>query len=131
MPSPSEQGQIKAIGRAIEKAAETAVKTIVREAHAELVEATPKQTGNLRANWVPSVGRPYTGPRAVGHSGARSGAAATVAGLAAVEGYRLTDGKAFIVNRTGYAPDIILDKNDGLVERAVNAAIAAAERTKF
>ena len=132
MPAADEKRQIAAIGRALEKSAERAVSKIATDVHRELVTGTPKDSGNLAANWIPTTGQPFnSGPRPVGFVGAQTGAAHTAVGLAKLQAYRLTDGPAFVSNRTGYAGDVILDRDPGFVEGAIARAIAAAEALKF
>ena len=131
MPS-AERAQIERIARELDKAVASTVKTIVRETHRELVAGTPRDTGNLASNWIPAIGAPFdSGPRPLGHSGARTGEAQTVAGLAQLEGYDTGQGPVYISNRTGYASSVILDDNSSLIGNAINAAIEAAERSKF
>ena len=85
---------------------------------------TPVDTGHARANWVPSVGDP--------HSGVVDGDAAHDTGVAAVLGYNLGDGPAWIANNVPY----ILRLNDGwskqqgafFVERAIAETLLEAEQ---
>lgn len=62
---------------------------------------TPVDTGHARANWVPSVGDPF-GAEVDGDSAHDSG-------VAAVLGYKLGDGAAWVSNNVPY----ILALNDG------------------
>ena len=129
MPTPNEKRQLKRIERELTRTVERCVSTIARAVHVELVRETPKQTGNLATNWIPSVRAPFdSGPVPVGRVGERTGAAATSAGLARLTAFRLTDCAAYVSNRVGYAGDVILDDRPGFMEDAIAAAIRAAER---
>lgn len=85
---------------------------------------TPVDTGHARANWVPSVGDPF--------SSEVDGDAASQAGVAQVLGYQLGDGAAWISNNVPY----ILRLNDGwsaqqpagFVERAIAETLLEAEQ---
>ncbi len=66
--------------------------------HAELVEATPVDTGFARAMWVPSL----SAPAFVTATDAAGGRALTEAGLGAVLAFKLEDGAIFVSNRTRY-----------------------------
>jgi len=85
---------------------------------------TPVDTGHARANWVPSVGSP--------HSSVVDGDGAHESGVAAVIGYKLGDGPAWISNNVPY----ILMLNDGwskqqpagFVERAIAETLLEAEQ---
>lgn len=88
-----------AIRAALERRVEQAVAALATGATAELIAATPVDTGWARANWVPSVGAPAAGT--VGSPEAPSGAA-QAAGLAEVVRYKLEDGSAFVANNVPY-----------------------------
>lgn len=85
---------------------------------------TPVDTGHARANWVPSVGDPF-GAEVDGDS-------AHASGVAAVLGYQLGDGAAWVSNNAPY----ILALNDGwsaqqpagFVERAIADTLLEAEQ---
>ena len=68
-------------------------------AHANLVEATPVDTGWARANWIPSLGTPVVtiagSPKAVSK-------AESDAGLAVVLAFKLADGAIFVSNPVPY-----------------------------
>lgn len=89
---------------------------------------TPVDTGHARANWIPSVGEPFAGEVPGVSSSAHD------AGVAAVLGYKLGDGPAWVTNNVPY----ILVLNDGwsdqqpagFIERAIDEALAEA-REKF
>lgn len=129
MPTADERRQLRNIERALERAVEKAVVDVTREVHRELAQRSPVQTGNLRANWRPSAGAPAEAVRPpVGQLGALAGEAATAAGLADVDRFRLRDGSTYIVNEVGYAQSVTLDRDPDFVEGAIRSAIAAAER---
>lgn len=98
----------------LRKALAQAPKALILEIDKELRRTTPVDTGNARANWVPSVGSPA--PR-----GDRA------AGTAAVLAYRLEQGALYVSNGVPY----IRQLNNGsskqapalFVERAVDVAI--------
>ena len=101
MPAANEKAQISAIVRGIGGLTERAIRKITLDLHANLVEDTPVDTGWAQANWVPRVGRAYTG------GGGRPGnvsaaAAASASGQAQVLGYRLGQGKVFVTNNVIY-----------------------------
>lgn len=59
--SPSRGSAVKRATQAVEEHLDQVVKRLTLEIHSELVRRTPKDTGHARANWVPSVGAPFTG----------------------------------------------------------------------
>lgn len=89
---------------------------------------TPVDTGHARANWVPSIGSPFGG------SVAGTSSSEHDAGVAAVLGYKLGDGPAWVTNNVPY----ILILNDGhssqqpagFIERAIDETLDEA-REKF
>jgi hypothetical protein len=106
---------------------------------ANLQQDTPRDTGWARANWVPSVGTPDLGvgveavkdpkPSDVARAGAKQ-----EAGIAAVLGYKLTDGPIFTSNNVPY----IIPLNEGhsaqagaaFVQRAVGRALNEREAAR-
>ena len=84
---------------------------LARDVTAELVRATPKDTGLASRSWTPSIGRP--GPAvAVGQNtpaGVRAAAEAQERGLAELERYTLRRGPVYISNGQTY----VLSLNDG------------------
>ena len=89
----------KAVMAALRRHVEQAVATIAVNVTAELVEATPVDTGWARANWIPSVGAPVSAPS--GSEGSSS-TAAQADGQAEVLGYKLEQGKAYVSNHVPY-----------------------------
>ena len=101
---------------------------ITLDVAANLMEATPVDTGWARANWVPSIGAPFGGGvgSILGDVAAAQGAqqAATI-GVAAT--YKLPMGRVFVSNNVPY----ITRLNDGsskkepagFVQRAIRKAV--------
>ena len=116
--------QLRFIIRALEKVAERAVAKITLDATANLIEATPVNTGWARANWVPSIGEPVDEPSGsqedVNSSDQENGIAKVATG------YKLAMGKVFISNNVPYIGAL----NDGHSQQApsgfVQIAIAKA-----
>jgi len=87
---------------------------------------TPVDTGHARANWVPSVGQPFTGEV--------DGQAAHAAGVAAVIRYKPGQGSLFVSNNAayitllnlGYSPQAAV----GFIEAAIEEALATVQ-SKF
>lgn len=127
-------GQRQQVVATLELAVERVVIALSLNVVANLVAApseggTPVDTGWARANWVPSVGQPFAGL-----AGSRNAVSfgEQAAGQAAVLGYRLSQGRAFVVNGVPY----ILRLNDGhspqadpgFIERAIDKAVYADMR---
>ena len=123
--------QIRAVVRGLERVTERVITKITLDVTANLVEATPVDTGWARANWVPAIGAPVV--RDLGNVPATSQNAASVAGkqqqaiAAVVTGYKLARGAVFVSNNVPY----ILRLNDGsskqapsgFVQRAIKKAV--------
>lgn len=81
---------------------------------------TPVDTGHARANWIPSVGAPFTGEV--------SGEAAHGAGVAAVVGFKLGQGDLFVSNNATYIALLNLGFSHqaaaGFIEACIDEAIA-------
>ena len=98
----------------LKKATAKTVKTIALEITANIIEATPVDTGFARANWIPSVGAPS---RAVdGSSSAQS------TGMAFVSGYKVGQGSVFISNNVRYIQKLA----DGSSNQAPSGWVRAA-----
>jgi hypothetical protein len=112
----------KVIAREFLQATELLVKEMVLEINAQLIETTPVKTGWARANWIPSVGRPY-GEDPVGEP-EDIGAAqlAQDQGQAQIAGYRINQGPLFIVNNVPYIERL----NDGSSTQAPSGFVDAA-----
>lgn len=84
---------------------------------------TPVDTGHARANWVPSVGAPYTAEA--------SGASAHEAGVAAVISYKLSDGPLFVSNNAPYIGLLNIGSSKqapaGFIEMAIDEAVAKVQ----
>lgn len=88
------------------------MRRLALDIQAGLVEDTPVDTGWARANWVPSIGDPFTG--LAGERGAVSEAEQS-AGTAEVVGYDTLDsGPIFLTNNVPY----ILPLNEGHSQQA-------------
>jgi hypothetical protein len=111
--------------RKLRGATSASVRRLVRHTTARLIDATPVDTGHARANWVPSVGSPYTG---IDGSKESVSTAAQTAGLARLASYRLEQGQVFLSNNVPYLA--ILDQGSsaqapaGFVDRAIEQSIA-------
>jgi hypothetical protein len=89
----------KALSDQLRKAAATIVKATALEIDANLRASpdqggTPVDTGNARANWIPSIGQP--------HDGEVSGNGAHDAGVAQLARYQLSAGPVHITNAAPY-----------------------------
>lgn len=103
---------------------------LVFDCTANLKEDNPLDTGWSRANWVPRIGRPFTGTAGT-RAQAEAGSITTApqqAGLAEVARYHLDLGEVHITNNVPYVPNL----NDGSSRQApagyVQAAILRAVR---
>ena len=100
----------------------TVGKSLILEIDAELREATPVDTGHARANWVPSVGVPFTG---------EDDGAAHDAGVAAVLAYSLGDGDLHESNNVPYIGRLIGGSSSqappGWDAAAMDRAVAAVQ----
>ncbi len=121
--------QIRAIVRSLGRLAERVVTKITLDVTANLVEGTPVDVGWARANWIPSIGVPFSAnlsgmtptPLDVAAANQERGVA-----TARVLGYKLGLGKVFVTNNVPYVPRL----NDGSSKQApagfVQRAIAKA-----
>lgn len=86
---------------------------------------TPVDTNHARANWVPSIGAPYTGES----DGTSDGQHA--AGVAAVVSYRPSDGPLFVSNNVPYIAYLNMGSSTqapaGFVERCIDEAEATIQ----
>ncbi len=122
--------QIRVIVKGLNRLTSRVVTKITLDTTANLIEATPVDTGWARANWVPSIGqpalkdlppkRPDDGQVVVGAVTEQQGA------MAKLIGYTLKMGRVFVTNNVPY----ILRLNDGTSTKAppgfVQQAIAKA-----
>ena len=113
---------------ALENATEDTIRRIAVNITAELIRTTPVDTGWARANWVPSLGVPFTGNAEVRDPSETEVAGAAreqTAGTAAVLGYNLTVNQVFISNNVPY----IVRLNDGSSAQAPAMFVQAAINT--
>lgn len=114
--------QVDAIMLALMGEADDAVRDVALEVTAALVEATPVDTGNLRASWVPNIGSPIddvsTSREAVSDIEQQTGIA-QIAG-----GYHIDMGAIHIVNGASYGQAV--DARQPFVESAIETGVATA-----
>jgi len=120
------------IVRSLDTFSQRVIQRLTLEAHANVTEATPVDTGWARANWVPAIGEPFeeTAGSAEQAADGRVSQAEAQLGLAEVAtAYRIERGPVFISNNVPY----IASLNDGSSDQAptgfVQTAIADAVRT--
>jgi len=93
------------------------------EATANLVEATPVDTGHARANWVASIGSEVTSEVTAG---------AQEAGLSMLAAYDVAQGHAFVQNNTPYIGRLDEGHSDqapsGFVRVSIENALNVAAR---
>ena len=113
------------IGR-LEEVTEEVITKISVNTTAELIEATPVDTGWARANWVPSIGRRANAPETptdpeLRRQASRSAATAQSAGTARLVagGYSLNQGAVFISNGVPY----LVFLNEGTSQQAPKAFV--------
>lgn len=122
--------QVKTIVGQLERFTERLIVKITLDVTANLIEATPVDTGWARANWVARIGSPFdedlsdieASPQAA--AGAASRQQASLGAVAAR--YQLQQGSVFVSNNVPY----ITNLNDGTSQQAprsfVQMAIAKA-----
>lgn len=100
-----------------------AVRRISIEATANLVEATPVDTGHARANWVASIGSEVMTEVSAG---------AQEAGLSVLAAYDISKGHAFVQNNVPYIGRLDDGSSTqapaGFVRRGIEAALDVAAR---
>lgn len=120
--------QVDRILAALTKDVGDGIKVVVLEVHAELVEATPVDTGNARANWI--AGLSGSVPTAPVGSGDAVDTAAQAAGMAQVAAYKLEQGSLSIVNNVEYLESLDAGSSTqapaGFVRMAVETGVAKA-----
>lgn len=123
----AESTSIRVVVDALEKFVADIVVRLVFEIVATLTAppsqgGTPRDTGWAAANWVASVGQPFTGtvgsPDSVDFGSQQ-------AALAAVLGFKVSDARAYISNNVPY----ILKLNEGWSQQAPSAFVQAAIAT--
>lgn len=127
--------QVRLVIGQLRGASERTVKRLVLEATAELIEATPVDTGWARANWVPAIGSPNMESRSgtpdpsqvPGQRGQQQTGLASVAA-----GYTLHQGPVFISNNVPYVPRLNDGSSDqapsGFVQRSIQRAVTTVSR---
>ena len=134
----ADAGSIRIVLNALNEFTEKRIKVITLDAHANLVEDTPRRTGWARSNWVPSIGSPAkldgTPPKGddAAAAEARQRASAAQSGIAqVVAAYKLPLGRIYISNNVPY----ITRLNEGSSKQApagfVQSAILRAVRSAF
>lgn len=119
-------GQIDTIVAELTGEMRLAMVDVTLEVHAALVENTPVDTGNARANWICGIGDVPTAEVSDG--------AAQAAGIAAVLGYQVADGSTMIANNVEYLEYLINGSSTQApagwdlvaIESGVAAAVAKA-----
>lgn len=112
----SDREQIRAVVKGLEELTERTIIKIVLDIVANLQEATPVLTGWARANWVPSLTRPFdqvAGSAAEAKQGTLD-LQPQQTGMAEVLGYRLRAGSVFVSNNVPY----ITRLNEGHSQKA-------------
>lgn len=105
--------QSERIREQLKKELETASKALILEINRELRKATPVDTGNARASWVPAVGSPFRGDVAAG---------SVDQGVGAILSFKLGDGVLYVSNNVPY----IRRLNDGHSKQAPALFVEAA-----
>ena len=101
---------------------------------AELIEDTPVRTGWARANWVPTIGRPFNvnvgrGPGEDENSTQVNRAnARQTRGQTELLGYRIEQGRIFISNNVPYIQALNAGSSDKAPAMFVQAGIQAGVR---
>lgn len=113
--------RIKVVGELAEFTG-TIIKKLTVEATANLIEATPKDTGWARANWIPNIGAiivSTNGSREQAVEGNINSSAQTVGIANVVINYRISDGAVYITNNVPY----IIPLNEGSSSQAPKAFV--------
>lgn len=123
------RSNIRVVLRDLKGFTERVVQRIVLDATANLIEDTPVDTGWARANWIPSIGTPPSGP-AGSRANIMNARGTQQQGIAAIAiGYTLEKGNVSITNNVPY----IRFLNEGSSSQApamfVQSAIARALRS--
>lgn len=121
--------QIRIIVGGLEQFSEREIIRLSLEVTANLIEATPVDTGWARANWVPSIGQAYEA--AVGNGGdpgqVSSMRKKQSSGKAELAGYKLTKGPIFVTNNVPYIQKLNEGSSaqapSGFVQQQVEKAI--------
>lgn len=126
--------QADKLGADLLKTIGKAVKALEFELVANLVEATPVDTGWARANWIGSVGEPTDAvdgaPSAKGE--ATTAGALQKSGQAAVLAYTVAQGDVWVSNNVPYINRLDLGTSTqapaGFIEIAIGEAVATIEQ---
>lgn len=111
----------KVIGDQLRALYAQAATDLVLEINANLIEECPVDTGNARANFIPSIGVP--------HQGEERGAGAQEAGTAAVVAYKFGDGDIHITNHVAYIGPLLAGHSPQAAPGWDLAAIDKASQT--
>lgn len=125
------KGDIDFVINALNGFTERVVKKITLDVTANLIVTTPVDTGWARANWVPSIGKPFAPDlRGIAADPALvPGQAATQqAGVASVAtSYRLEQGRVFVSNNVPYIQRLNMGSSkqapSGFVQNAIVKAV--------
>lgn len=125
--------EVQRVGRLLDIATSKVARRLILEINAELVEATPVDSGWARSNWVPSIKNPiesvFGSPDALDNSARSRGEAAIVIG------YDLKDGPAWITNNVPYIVQLNGGSSnqaaEGFVQSAIEFGIVAASSQRL
>lgn len=124
----------------LEEAVESAVTSLGVNITAELIERTPVDTGWARANWVPSIGTPFTGNDEALNDAAREAAvpaqgARQETATASLLAYQIGRGSVFISNNVPYILALNEGSSDqapaGFIQDAIQAGIRSLSSEVF
>ncbi len=121
--------QVRVIVRSLNGFTERLMKKLTLDITSSLIERTPVDTGWARANWVPSVGLPFSetaGTREEAEAG-NINVGRQQSGQAQLLGYTLTKGSIFISNNVPYIVDLEGGSSQkapsGMVLQSIDSAI--------
>jgi hypothetical protein len=104
---------------------EDAIKKIVVNSTANLIETTPRDTGWARSNWIPNIGAPVnfkSGTAEQARDGNVSNAAQEVGLASVITKYKLSSGAVHITNNVPY----IISLNNGSSSQAPKGFVELA-----
>lgn len=119
--------QVADVMAALRREIAAATVDVTLEITANLIEATPVDTGFARASWVPSVGTPSDAQPTETDVG--SAASAQADGQAAVLAFTYDQGQTFVTNNTEYIEALAAGSSDQAPSGFVDAAVEQAVQT--